>query len=464
VRALRRYGPGLAAIPAAAVVGLAVTSSLNLALVLTAIPVALLLLRLGTWSWVAAALATVLFTRPLTAAGALPATVNFADFPLAAGALAAALIRRRGWGRAGWLGLWVIGLAAAVALSALVTSGSTLKAVLEFLLYGEPWLIVLALVADPPSPRAWRWLAGLLLGGALLQVPVALVQWRLYGSSDPVQGTFIGNAAAAHLLGGYLALIALVALSRSLTGRASHNWTLLGLGLLIIPVVADAKQVLFAFPFAFLPLVRRVSPARLAGVAGILLVGAFAVAQMGPTKVAVRIIEASGSGHSQKLETVELIREELLRGPLRFSLGIGPGTTVSRVALLASGGLVKDDSPIASLGLELSPITTRIILDPRWNLSTASSFQSAMSSTIGLIGDLGLAGTLAYGGLLVVLWRRLGRTGSANAAGARGALVLLAVLGVVANWWEQPAFTIPLAVVAGLTLTDPAARPEQEAP
>jgi hypothetical protein len=70
-----------------------------------------------------------------------------------------------------------------------------------------------------------------------------------------------------------------------------------------------------------------------------------------------------------------------------------------------------------------------------------------------VLGDIGIVGACVYiglyGSVVVALWRR--KTPMATAALEGWAM--LAVLGLVFDWWEQPPILVFLAVLSGLALT-----------
>lgn len=429
--------------------GAAAAASPTLAIMAVGLCLLPLMLRGGTWVWALAATLVVLFARPFVASQIAPASLIFADFPLALGALILALLRNRQWrlGRRLAPGLVATGLA--VLLSALFAAGSALAGLLSFLVFVEPWLIVAAIMIDPPEDSIRRRLVATLVVGALLQLPIAIIQAVTYGLSDPVQGTFVGNGAAAHVLGAFAVLAAIISLTRFLQ-QGSPWWLMTALGLFTIPVLSDAKQVLFALPIAIaslLPSVRRgIVGKRWLATMALLGFAALPVAAMSATQVAVTFIRHAGF-ESGKTATIGLIRERMESRPFAMIIGLGPGQTVSRVALLSSDGLVNPDSPIAFLQLPTSELTRQVIVSvPTEN----SSFEAGGSSVVGLWGDFGLLGAAAYSLLLIGVWISLSNSVDPLVPAARAGLMLMLTLGLVANWWEQPPFTVPLAILLGV--------------
>jgi hypothetical protein len=86
------------------------------------------------------------------------------------------------------------------------------------------------------------------------------------------------------------------------------------------------------------------------------------------------------------------------------------------------------------------------------------SFDSGTSSGVGLFGDLGLLGFVAYSALFLTIFINLRRRKSAEALAAASGFAMLLVLGFIHDWWETPALTLLLGTLAAVSLTEP--RPE----
>ena len=80
--------------------------------------------------------------------------------------------------------------------------------------------------------------------------------------------------------------------------------------------------------------------------------------------------------------------------PLTLVLGSGPGTTASRASLLLIGP--PQGSPLTFLGLEPTELGMALFVASS-NPAYGGSVESAASSALGIIGDLGLVGLVAWG-------------------------------------------------------------------
>src|SRR5262249_54152246 len=116
-------------------------------------------------------------------------------------------------------------------------------------LLGEPFAIVCALLLDPPSPRLRRALVRTLVALVAAEVLLSALQVLRYGvnSPDRIQGTLSGAGAGANVMPATVVL-GCGWLLASRRGRM-RPWVVAAVALLLaIPVLADAKSVLFALP------------------------------------------------------------------------------------------------------------------------------------------------------------------------------------------------------------------------
>ena len=171
-------------------------------------------------AWVLCALIAALTFRGLVELEMLPSVATFIDLPLAWGALAVALIRNRPSSlllrrHLRWLG--ALGLA--VVLAWAFHPSEVLRPVLYLALLGEPFAIVGALLADPPSERLRRLLQGALLVLLIIQIPIAGLQFATLGPADSVQGTLYGAGAGAHVISGVVVVGAIWILGSGVARR-----------------------------------------------------------------------------------------------------------------------------------------------------------------------------------------------------------------------------------------------------
>lgn len=386
--------------------------------------------------------------------GVLPAVATFLDLPLAWLALAVALVRARSWSPlARRMAVLLAALVASVAVAWIVHPAEVLRPVVFIVLLGEPFAIVTALLIDPPSPRLRRAIEIGVVTLLMIQIPVAAWQWLHFGAGDPVQGTLYGAAAGAHVISAVAAVGGLWLLA-SESGRR-HLRIVAAVCLFAIPFVADAKQVVFAMPAVLAGLsFRRIGRRALILIAPVLVSLLLLVLVYEPGRAAFGILKDAASGKGGKQVTVEIVWDEITRDPLRFAFGLGPAQTVSRAAYMTTDLFLREDSPLRSLGL--APARVAIVVSQRaLEVSFGgTSFDSGVSSAIGVLGDLGVVGLVVYGWLLGTLFLALRRTKHARGMILAGAWAMFALLGFIFDWWEQPPFSVVLAVLSALALTD----------
>lgn len=404
--------------------------------------------------WVAAAVVATLSFRALSEFGLLPSTATFVDMFLAWGALAAALLRNRRLPPAAiWPLRLLTGLTLCAIASAVMNGNELLRPFVYVLLLGTPFAVVTALVIDRPSPRDRRLLGGVLLAALLVQIPVAFAQSAQKGWGDGVQGTLVGAGAGAHVISAIAVVGAvwiLLASSRPLLARLA-----IALPLLVIPVLADAKQVLLAAPVMLIAGSwggRRGAVLRLSA-AGITFVALLNVIPAGDT--ATNFIERARDRQGGKEAAAATVLGALKADPPALVLGFGPAETVSRAAYMTTPLLLRGDSPLHVLGLSPARLAAEAQTDAFKASGGGTSFNTGVSSALGVVGDLGVIGAVLYASMIVYLFVALRRSQQWEAVPAACALALFVLLGLFFDWWEQPPFGIVVGLLVGLALARP---------
>jgi hypothetical protein len=317
-------------------------------------------------------------------------------------------------------------LAVAIGISYAFNPAEPLRPLFYLALLGEPFAVIAALLLRPPGPALRRTIIAAAVALLALQPPIAVLQAIVVGTGDPVTGTLAGTSDAPHIIG-VLAIIGAIWLY---TGIRRTPWrNVLIASLLPIPFLSDAKQAILALP-ATLIVRWRGQESRLQTavmVSAVLLL--FAVPAF--AQYSTVVIEHTLAGGGGKPEAARDVWQEVTADLPSFAVGEGPAQTVSH--------------------LEPAKVA-RNYVHPYY---FGGTFQSPRSSAIGLFGDLGLLGVLAYLALLASVFFALRNVISREAIAAATGVVLLAVLGVLGDWWEQGQFTLFVAVLAGLALTAP---------
>ncbi len=430
-------------------IGILAAERSPLAPVVLGIGVGAIALRLPPAAWVIGGLAFAFVARGMVEHGLAPGSAPYLDIPMVWVGFGLALATRRPNRTGQYLVLGIATLGICIAISTAVAGLEIQRGLFYLLLLGQPFAAAAALVLAPPSPQLRKIIIWTLLGLLAIQLPICFAQFALHGPGDPVQGTFLGSLAGAHLVGAISAVGAFWVLTR---GGPWWTWVL-GLSLAALPLVSGSKQVVFALPILLFVQTSRslvqwgIRAAVIAVLVGILV----AVPRLNETYGLTRISQTL-SGQGTKEQSSKFVYNTTVDDPVQTVFGQGPATTVSRAAYLSDDPLIKENSPIDALSIAPAELTIRLgSLDP----SILSSFDSAISSAVGLFGDLGIAGTLTYLSLLVFLYVAVRRTGSRESGGALAGIALMAVLGLIADWWEEGPLTVLVALLVGLALTDP---------
>ena len=266
-------------------------------------------------AWVGAALVAALTFKGLATLEVLPSVATFVDLPLAWGALFVALLKQHE--QSPFLRrhlTWLAALALAMAVAWAFNPSEILRPVVYLMLLGQPFAIVGALLADPPSPRMRLALERVLLGLVLIQIPVVALQVAKYGApSDRIQGTLYGAGAGAHVISAVVVIGGIWILSGGIGRRSLGALRIpIVVALFAIPFLADAKQVIVALPAVVLASSWAVGRLQLLGRA-VLAAGAvivlFTLAPASDT--AARYIEQSRHGQGGKQATAEFLWQKL---------------------------------------------------------------------------------------------------------------------------------------------------------
>jgi hypothetical protein len=220
-------------------------------------------------------------------------------------------------------------------------------------------------------------------------------------------------------------------------------------------LLADAKQVVLALPAMVIAgnwrgkrdVAFRVSAVAVAVVALLTVVPAGATAR--------KFIDRSRGGQGGKEAAAATVLGSLKNDPSTLALGLGPAESVSRAAFMTTPLLLRENSPLHALGLSPATLAAEAQADAFDASGGGTSFDTGISSALGVVGDLGIAGGLIYASMIGYLFVALRRSQRREAVPATCALALFAVLGLVYDWWEQPPFGIVVGLLVGLAIAQP---------
>ncbi len=427
------------------------------AVLIVGVFVAVALAPLPGWFWATLALAVSMVIRVFTSSGLLPNVLTFADFGLVYAGVAAVLLRRgiRSRPEARTLALALFALLFVTCLSWMLQPSDIARPFLTFALWAQPFALVFLFIAEPPSPRNARLLLGWFIVLVVAQLPLAVYQAVTAGPGDPVVGTLSGAGAGAHVIAGVGVLAGLVVLAWGFDGSFGRGFlsVVIASPLLIgLPLLSDAKQVLFALPLASVVLaicargIVRKLVVLVAPTIGLIVL----LALIPAGQIAIAFLEQASEGESGKVVALRVLQRDFGSSLTRWSFGVGPANGLSRAAYLTRP---ETDSALALLELEPAPLPP--LADAVAERTTGgTSFNRPLSSAFGVLADIGVVGLLAFAGVLLSvtapLWARR-RAWLAQAALA--GWVMSVPLAVTFDWWEQPPFMLSLALITGLAVS-----------
>ena len=342
--------------------------------------------------------------------------------------------------------------------SALLNSAGAINVVIDFLLLGEPFMMLLALISIPMSLARIGQFKTLLIYSGFINTLFAFVQRYVLnlqvgpGLSDNIKGVFIAQGAG-HVIGASVALT--FGLYYFLFVKKVPIWirTIVLLATFWHMLLADAKQVLLAFLLAWVLLLltkfKDIQQAiKYLSVAIIVILVLVWCVQNVPAFAAFNtwlrpeIYGPDGEATRLKLATFSIV-PSYYHSPLNSWLGLGPGHTVGRLG----GWMLKEyENLLTPLGSTRHPASSAV-----WAAAAASWLgnQSSMFSPLfgwaGIWGDLGFLGLGAYLYLSFIAWHKLCLDDF-----SKFLLLSVFVFGLIFSQMEEPGYMLTVACLIGL--------------
>lgn len=410
------------------------------------------------------AFATAFFSRVLDNLG-VPSTINFAHFAAVPLVALYTLVRATSKSRQQIATMWALVsalfmLLSVILASALLNNAGAINVVLDFMLLGEPFILLLALVSIPLSPTSLQKLKKWLIYFCFVHVALAYIQCyvlklpssRPAAGADLIQGVFYFSGAG-QVVGTTVSLIFgfyyfLNAKNVAVWFRAAVVFTVVWQML-----ISDAKQVLLSFLVAWVLLMmtkfkdlgKLIQYITLAIVVGYALLWCMQnVPAFRAYNIWIRPELYGPDGEATLLKSASLrMIPTYYHTLLNWFFGLGPGHTVGRL-----GGWMLEDywSLLAPLGATVNPVSKAI-----WDVVTASWLgdQSSMFSPLfgwaGIWGDLGFLGLGAYLYLGYLVWSKLCKDDF-----SKFLLLNVVVVGLIFSQMEEPGFMLFTALMIGL--------------
>ncbi|NEO98893.1 MAG: hypothetical protein F6K58_09485 [Symploca sp. SIO2E9] len=412
------------------------------------------------------AFATMFFSRCFDTLGA-PSTINFLHFATVPFACGVTLLKSRSKDRhqiaISWAlitGLFI--LFWAIFASALWNQAGVINAVLSFMLLGEPFVMLLAIISLPMSPASLEkfktWMRRFFffhLFLALFQRHVLRMNtWNTPGlaSPDHIQGVF-WRSGAGHVVGASVSLS--FGVYYLVSAKTVPIWIRAAVALATFwqMLIADAKQVLLAFlvggVLLILTKVKDITKLIKYVIGAIVLVYVLLwclqnVEAFAAFNVWMRPHIYGPEGEATLLKTATFrIVPSYYESFMNWLLGLGPGHTVGRLG----GWMIKEYADLLEpLGSTRHPASRDV-----WQavaasyLGASSSMFSPLFGWAGIWGDLGFLGLAAYLFLSFLVWRYLCLDDF-----SRFLMFSVFAIGLVFSQMEEPGYMLSVAAMIGL--------------
>ena len=405
---------------------------------------------------------TALFPRVLTALK-IPSAINFLHFAAIPLAFWSVVTTSRSKDRkqiaiSKQLLLGIFLLLTVTIASALLNNAGLINAVLDFLLLGEPFILILTIVCMPMSGDGFQRFRNYILRFAMINMLFAYVQKyvfhmeKLIGLEDNIKGIFIGQGAG-HVIGGSVAMT--FAVYYFMTAKSKPFWFRSAIVIACFNqiLISDTKQVLLSFIIGYILLyfltIKDIGKAITYLILGVVFFVAFYWAIYNieafsayATWIRPEIYGPDGEATRLKFATFRIV-PTYFESPLNWLLGLGPGHTVGRL-----GGWMLETywNLLQPLGATMHPASKAVwrAVAASW-LGDQSSLFSPLFGWAGIWGDLGILGLGAYFYLAFLVWKYVCVIDL-----SKYLMLTVFVFGLVFSQLEEPGYTLFVASMIGL--------------
>ena len=409
---------------------------------------------------------TAFFPRLLDAVG-FPSVVNFIHFITVPSALVIALITTKNnvpqqIAVSNQLFFGIFALFTTMSISAFVNEAGFINLLVDYLLLGEPYLLLLTIIYIPMSIEKLKTFKQFLFACASINLVLALIQkvlidaGLLYASgfdgTDGAQGVFFVSGAGNYVSATVSIMFALYYFK----DKTAPIW-LRFVWLFAAPtqlIISDSKQIMIASGLAFAILTvistknfNKTFTYMTLAVVGLLAfiwcienLEAFSAFQNGIDKFE----EWGPEGAGREIKTAPFrIATSYYTSPLNWLFGLGPGHTFGRMG----GWFLRDfENLFAPLYGTTHPASADA-WDALWNnwIAVESTLYSPFFGWAGIWGDLGLVGLGTYLYLASIVWRNLCLDDL-----SKYFMLIVFVVGLIFTQMEEPGFMLFVALLIGL--------------
>jgi len=411
------------------------------------------------------AFGSAFFSRVLDSAGA-PSAVNFLHFATIPFACWYAISKTRTRDRKQMAISWeiiygLLLLLIAISASAVWNNAGFANVILSFLLLGEPFLLLLALISIPMPPLKFEKFRSWLVRFGFANLFLAFGQFVLFvilrlhpkpGNPDYIQGVFY-HSGAGHVTSSSVSLT--FGVYYFMTAKSRPLWfrIIISLATVYHMLISDAKQVMLVFlasgVLLFLTKLKDVGQLLKYVVGGVVFGAIFYwctqnIPAFGAFNTWARpeIYGPEGEATLLKSASIRLI-STYLKSPVDWFVGLGPGHTVGRLG----GWMIRDyQNLLKPLDPTVHPVSNEVwaAVGASW-LGDQSSMFSPFWGWVGIWGDLGFLGLGAYLLLAFIVWRRICLDDF-----SRFLTLNVFINGLIFTQMEEPGYMLFIAIIIAL--------------
>lgn len=348
--------------------------------------------------------------------------------------------------------------------SALLNDVGVINVALSFLMWTEPFMLILAIISLPLSPSSFQRFRRWILGFGFFNVGFALIQkfvlkWDKcgcspggWGDGDAIKGVFI-NQGSGHVVSA--SVCASIGIYFYIAAKDRPMWQrvlvlLAGISN-IIWSQANQVVVVMAGGFALLSLTNMKDVGKalayLVGIVLFVVVFAWAIYNVPgletfQTWIRPDMYGPDGEAPRLKFSGIRIVLEHF-HSPLNWLLGIGPGHSIDRLG----GWMLRDFSDLLTpLGSTRSPVGEEVwmFMGLSW-LGGGSSFFAPFFGWAAIWGDLGFLGLAAYLYICWITWTKICPDDV-----SRYLMLTVAIHGLIFTQMQEPGYMIFIASLIGL--------------
>lgn len=347
--------------------------------------------------------------------------------------------------------------------SALINGAGIVNVIFDFLILGEPFMLLMAIVCLPMSLESFHRFRNWTIHSAYINMALAFIQWPLLkfnkitagglDATDGMAGVFFVSGA-----GNYVSTTVSIyfGIYYLMFATAAPLWLRVGTlaGAIFQLQLSDSKQVLFALLagwallilFSMKNIVKTLTS--LGAIITFAIVFYWCIQHLDAFAAFKNYLDKDGifapNGEAARIKLIAFrLIPTFYQSPLNWLLGVGPGHTAGRLG----GWLLKENWAILGpLGATIHP-ASQAMLEAYYGswLALESTMFCPLFGWAGIWGDLGWAGLGAYLLLGFIVWRYVCVDNF-----CRFLLLSVAGFGLIFTQMEEPGFMFYVATTIGL--------------